>query len=333
VTLTGAIVTGNTATGATARGAGIYSVGNVIATDSTISDNGALGTTDSGDEGRGGGIFSPDADVTLTDSLLIDNQASGFYGVGAGLWTVDGTVTVTRTTVRGNIAEGTSEGFAGGLQSQDGEVRLVDSTVSGNTARGVGTGFGNVAGVAGGLVTVINSTVTDNTATADFDAVGGIRAENVVLVYATVVANNGVNIEISDGDPSTFDAFGSVVALPGGSANCNLSGVTVASHGYNFSDDATCELTAATDVQDGGDPLLGALGDNGGPTATRLPLEGSPLIDAIPDASCQDDGATGITTDQRGLPRPAVAGCDIGAVEVQPLVPPTPIVLVPTFTG
>jgi hypothetical protein len=49
-----------------------------------------------------------------------------------------------------------------------------------------------------------------------------------------------------------------------------------------------------------------------------LPLTGSPLIDAIPAASCQADGAAGITTDQRGFARPDAASpnCDIGAVEV-----------------
>ena len=58
-------------------------------------------------------------------------------------------------------------------------------------------------------------------------------------------------------------------------------------------------------------------------TETREPVSGSPLVDAIPTGSCQNDGASGITTDQRFLPRPAGNGCDIGAVEVQP-TPPGP---------
>ncbi len=89
------------------------------------------------------------------------------------------------------------------------------------------------------------------------------------------------------------------------------------SNGFNFSDDASCGFTAGTDRQNAGDPNLGALADNGGPTETRLPQSGSPLIDAIPLASCQADGAGGITTDQRGLARPSGPGCDIGAVEVE----------------
>jgi hypothetical protein len=57
-----------------------------------------------------------------------------------------------------------------------------------------------------------------------------------------------------------------------------------------------------------GDPALGALADNGGPTQTMRPLPGSPVIDAI---ACTDAPAT----DQRGVPRPQFVQCDIGAVE------------------
>jgi hypothetical protein len=63
------------------------------------------------------------------------------------------------------------------------------------------------------------------------------------------------------------------------------------------------------------DPLLGALVDNGGPTFTRLPADGSPAIDVIPEAACV------VARDQRNVPRPSPSGgnCDIGAVEVAPV--------------
>jgi len=57
------------------------------------------------------------------------------------------------------------------------------------------------------------------------------------------------------------------------------------------------------------DPLLGPLQDNGGFTQTHLPAPGSPAIDAGDPANC--DGV-----DQRGVPRPQGARCDIGSVEV-----------------
>ena len=57
--------------------------------------------------------------------------------------------------------------------------------------------------------------------------------------------------------------------------------------------------------------MLGPLAHNGGPTLTHMLLSGSPAIDA---GQC----VTGLTTDQRGLPRLQGPACDIGAVERQP---------------
>ncbi|HEX9442834.1 MAG TPA: choice-of-anchor Q domain-containing protein, partial [Candidatus Binatia bacterium] len=62
--------------------------------------------------------------------------------------------------------------------------------------------------------------------------------------------------------------------------------------------------------------------DNGGPTLTHALVKNSPALDAAPvDASCP-------ATDQRGVPRPQGAACDIGAVEGigrdQPPPPPPP---------
>lgn len=70
----------------------------------------------------------------------------------------------------------------------------------------------------------------------------------------------------------------------------------------------------ATLGSDGGgnldqDPLLGALTDNGGATATMLPATGSPAIDAGQALGCP-------ASDQRGVARPQGIACDIGAVEV-----------------
>lgn len=112
----------------------------------------------------------------------------------------------------------------------------------------------------------------------------------------------------------------------------NCARGVIGTSGYNVSDDDSCGFTAVTDVQDAGVLLLGPLADNGGPTWTRLPQSGSPLIDAIPDEACQTAPlATGIVTDQRGFARPEQTGgrCDIGAVEVQL----APVEVVPRFTG
>src|SRR5205823_4590493 len=59
---------------------------------------------------------------------------------------------------------------------------------------------------------------------------------------------------------------------------------------------------------------LGPLQGNGGPTASRYPLPGSPAIDA-------GSNPAGLTTDQTGGPRVQGAAADIGAVEHVPGVP------------
>lgn len=233
---------------------------------------------------------------------------------------------MTASTISGNTA-GPSMHLGGGIGA-GGNVTLTRSTVSGNVADGgSGGGIGSPSAVA-----AINSTISGNTAELDGGGIGA--SEDVTLVYATVVGNSsadGANV----GSEAGLVAFGSVVAsAQGGAANCSIPGLTT-SNGFNFSDDASCGFTGTGDHQNAGDPGLGALASNGGPTQTRLPQTGSPLMDAIPVASCQGDGASGITSDQRGVARPQGPGCDIGAVEVE-VAGPAPAAAVQTvvrFTG
>ena len=267
--------------------------------------------------------------VTITGGIVA--------GAGGGV-SANGNVTLTDSTISGNTA---TTGAGGGL-SANGTLVLTNSTISDNTGQGAGGGVW-----ANGTAALTNSTISGNTATTG--AGGGLAANGTVtLVYATLVQNSssvGANLDAAGGG---LTSFGSVVAQAGGGgANCAVGSTT--SNGFNFSDDASagvsCHFDAATDlVGTSNDPNLGALENNGGPTPTRLPLSGSPLIDAIPLASCQADGASGITTDQRGFPRPALNGCDIGAVEVQPAPPvapipvppalaPAPVAIAPKFTG
>ena len=330
LTLNGVTITGGIVAGA---GGGVSANGNVTLTDSTISGNTA--TT-----GAGGGL-SANGTLVLTNSTISDNTGQG---AGGGVW-ANGTAALTNSTISGNTA---TTGAGGGLWA-NGTLVLTNSTISANTGQGDGGGVS-----ANGTAALTNSTISGNTATTG--AGGGLAANGTVtLVYATLVQNSssvGANLDAAGGG---LTSFGSVVAQAGGGgANCAVGSTT--SNGFNFSDDASagvsCHFDAATDlVGTSNDPNLGALENNGGPTPTRLPLSGSPLIDAIPLASCQADGASGITTDQRGFPRPALNGCDIGAVELQsfppvapvpvPVAPvsvppasvPAPVAIAPRFTG
>ena len=106
----------------------------------------------------------------------------------------------------------------------------------------------------------------------------------------------------------------------GGSAVDASSPATVAitnSALYNpgSSSEVTAPNPSITYSTVGTDPQLGPLQDNGGPTRTRLPVAGSPLIDAG-DPAFPTGG-----TDQRGLNR-VVRTTDQGAVEDQTPLPP-----------
>jgi predicted outer membrane repeat protein len=278
LTINDSVIVGNTVNGFGA-----------VSSDTSITLNRSRVSGNTNTNAGGTAAFGTDGVLTMTDSIVQGNfQPNGGAVIGTG-----GGVQMTRSSVIDN------EGFAIGT---DGPIVLVDSTVARNDEGGTGNGS---------TVSLTNSTVADN------GGVGISSGQAVTLVYATVTGNGGgtgdPNIEADGG----LVSFGSVVAQPDGGDNCDVPG-TITS-GYNFSDDDTCDFLDATDTEGAGnDPHLGALANNGGPTETRLPLTGSPLIDAIPTASCQADGAAGVTTDQRLLPRPAFGGCDIGSVEVQP---------------
>jgi hypothetical protein len=267
--------------------------------------------------GSSGGGINAVGDVTVMDSTIANNHTDF---IGGGLLTPGGNVTLTNSAVTGNTAALGAGGLSGGI------VTIVRSLVANNTSAILGGGIDVSTAI------IVNSTISNNTGGQG----GGIDSNlPITLAYATVVDNtapSGANIFVS-GNPSS--SFASVIALPHGSVNCALGGTTN-TLGYNFSDDSSCGFNGATDKQSAGDPMLGLLAANGGPTLTRLPSPASPLIDAIPNASCQTAPlATGITNDQRAFPRPspAAGACDIGAVEIQVTIAAAPVVITPRFTG
>jgi hypothetical protein len=267
-------------------------------------------------QGSGGGIFAL-GDLTVDGSVIENNRATA---AGGGL-VANGAVVVRSSSVVGN-----GSGLGGGGIQGNLDVTVSDSDVSNNLNGGIATNPS-----ASAHLTVTNTTVDHNTLAG---LGGGIfSGGDATLVYVTIT-DNSANQAFASLDVGHLSSFGTVVTNSAGVANCLVAPGSV-SLGYNFSDDDTCGFTAPTDRQNAGDPHLGPLASNGGPTQTRLPQVGSPLLDAIPAAAC----APGVSTDQRGVTRPQGGSCDIGAVEVEvvtpapPVVPVTPVVVTPRFTG
>jgi Ca2+-binding RTX toxin-like protein len=164
----------------------------------------------------------------------------------------------------------------------------------------------------GSNATLVNSTVHANTAPVG----GGIAAgltEPLTLQHTTLTANSaatGANVASSSLTTIGASAFADPA---GGGGNCAAFpgfGTNFVPAGFSWYDDATCGAGGSDVVAPGVDPELGALGDNGGPTPTRLPAPTSPLGGVVPAASCT------VATDQRGVTRPAGSDCEAGAVEI-----------------
>lgn len=232
----------------------------------------------------GGGIYNNGGTLSLTNSSVSGNfspAGGGAGGVGGGIYST-GTLTVTNSTVSGNNAElcNGCGTSGGGIYNDGGTASLTNSTVSGNTAR-YGGGIYNT-----GTFTITSSTITANTAQGAVSpgSGGGIfnAASGSLILTNTIVAGNLV---INSSSP-------------------DIAGGISPTSSYNLI---------------GGDPKLGSLADNGGPTQTHALLPGSPAIDA--------GNNSGATTDQRGFARrvdlPSTPnatggdGTDIGAYELQ----------------
>ena len=232
---------------------------------------------------RGGGLaVSAGATLQMSDTTIEGNtttdRGAGFYVHGGG----DATI-VTSAILDNSAGDG-----GGGGASFGGTVVLRDSTLSGNLANRNGGGFLAITDPAND-VTFTGVTVTANTCDADGSGDGG-----------------GGGLAAFDG---TFSISGSIVAgnadlTPTGNDDC--SGGAPTSNGYNVFGQATgCGFAIGTD-QSVADARLASRGDWGGESETHALLPGSPAIDA---------GGTCASTDQRGVSRPALGGCDAGAFE------------------
>lgn len=151
-----------------------------------------------------------------------------------------------------------------------GRLSVINSTISGNTAR-----FGG--GIESrGVLTLTHSTVSGNSAVEG----GGFAIRIMVSNDETLIANSIIANNTAEIEP---DCLGVITSL-GNNLIGNDSGC-----GFIPGDGDTMG-TKARPV----DARLGALADNGEPTATNALLPGSPAIDASAEGSCPP-------LDQRGF--------------------------------
>lgn len=295
-------------------GGGIYNLGELELTDSTVSGNHT--------NNFGGGILNSWQDAThygvaeLDNVTVIDNST---FFLGAGVMN-DGEMTITNSTVSDNGPAS----YAGGVYN-DGTLTMSGSTVSGNNGGAQGGGFMNDYQ---GTATITNSTISGNVVGSQSTAGspgGGIYNTNgsVLTLSDSTVTNNSANFGggiQNDGD-STATIGGTIVAgntafNPTNHTSSDVFG-DFASQGYNLigrTDDASgfdgpgdLTGTAVSPLN----PVLRPLAGNGGPTKTHALSRKSPEVN-MGDPTCPPPA-----TDQRGLIRPQGARCDIGSYELR----------------
>ncbi|MEO5720579.1 MAG: choice-of-anchor Q domain-containing protein [Chthoniobacterales bacterium] len=294
----------------------------VMITGSTISNNSSTSTNGFG---QAGGIYNLQGTVHIADSSITGNTCSIAH---AGIRTVastggPATTTITNCIVSNNTAPENGGGVTNVVFSTfDATTTITGSTISGNSATdpgGFGGGIDNFSTSSTGAATInlTNCTVSGNN--ADFG--GGIynvgAPATINLNYSTV-ASNTAN---SEGGGLYQDAGGvinvknSIVADNTAPTGPDIFG-PITSQNYNHVENTTggAFLALANDVT-GTDPQLGPLANNGGLTATHLPLGGSVVLNTI--AGGTSECGTTVLVDQRGFTRPVGAGCEKGAVEVQ----------------
>jgi hypothetical protein len=300
-------------------GGGVYNLGVLTLTDSTISGNGT--------NNFGGGILNSWRSDTVFGVAELDNVTvtnNGSQLLGAGVMN-DGEMKITNSTISKN---GPSS-FAGGVYN-DGTLTMEGSTVSANDG---GAHGGGIMNDFGGSATITNSTISDNAVgspSTSGTSGGGIYNTNdstLALRNSTVTnntANFGGGID-NEGDGSTDSSMakvgGTIVAgntafNPTNHVSSDVFG-DFASEGYNLVgrvDDATGfdgpgDMTGtATSLIN---PQLRPLAGNGGPTKTHALSRKSPAVNAG-DPACPPPA-----TDQRGVSRPQGPRCDIGSYELR----------------
>jgi hypothetical protein len=295
--LSHSVVDGNTATD---RGGGLYVDGGIVSvSDSSFDDN---------KSGEGGAIYKAAGALTVERSTIGSTLAftggnDGWHGGGiydAG--DIDSRTLIANTAVVGNGAELGGGLYLGGA----GAVTIQNVTVSHNRVGGFGGYGGGIYANTSGPIAVLNSTISENRVGPSVGA--GIyvfpnsAAPNLVTLRNTIVAGNtGFEANFPQPPqpppyPYPADCSGKIV-----SDGDNLLGST-----------DSCLVLGTVEV---GDPLLGPLQDNGGPTRTQALLPGSPAIDAVELDGCRDSLGAPLTSDQRGFARPNGGACDIGAFE------------------
>ncbi len=242
----------------------------------------------------GGSILQTNGTLTLNQCAFGDNRSPN--GIDGCIHVKDGILTLNRCTFVFNTA-GAGSGALHATSTASGStaVTLNQCTLSGNLINDEGSPNPPQNGVGGILATGSNTIVTLNHCTLS----GNIgSAANEGNPFAGGIEVSGATVNLTN--TIVANSTGDDVRATGVNSTINFSGKNVIESG-----------TASTNILVG-DPQLGELAFNGGPTATHALLLSSSAIDAGDSFF-----ATSFNSDQRGTGFLRLIGphVDIGAYE------------------
>ena len=216
--------------------------------------------------------------TTVFDRCLFDSNTGDN---GGAMYFHNSVLTITASTFTHNVGQG-----IGTIQADGTTFNFTNDTFYGNESA---TSVGATLALFGGGGTILNCTFFDNV------------CEAANMFGAAIFGSPALAIQNTIFDDNTAQN-------PGAAMQCQVGTITgtgdlqwPVDHTNGGGMDALC----APGIYEGSDPMLGTLGDNGGPVPTVLPSAASPA---------QARGTGCPATDARGKPRSA-SSCTSGAVE------------------
>ncbi|MBB6086254.1 CSLREA domain-containing protein [Wenzhouxiangella marina] len=229
------------------------------------------------------------ANLLISGSEISDNSAYDTAGAEVYLYGrySSTSATISNTTISGNEADRFNGGLRVRATREPGEthvntIELVDSTVTDNAADlatatpGAGAGIRLYDIEPGAGRLSLNRSIVAGNRLGGAGTVVDLDANGVAIEAAYSLIGDNTGSSLAEAPLGSPDANGNLIGDPNG------SGVI--------------------------DPRLGPLFENGGSARSHAPRASSPALDAA--------GTACSGPDQRGVPRPQGAACDMGSVEL-----------------
>ena len=269
------------------------------------------------------------ATLELLRCIVRDNDATaaaaGSNLASGAIIESTGSLVLTNTIVRDNVG-------VRGIVSSSGSVVVDGGGFVHNVVAGGTTSGGAALTITDGSAVLTNATLRNNAATNQAtDAAGGaVRAEgnaDVEISFSTLAGNSanlGGALAVASGGSGSVILKSTIIAGNTADTGPDCVGAVTSAGGNVIGSNAGCSMSATgSDIFGnvaGGVATVDA--DLMAPASAQalvlLPRPTSPALNLGAASVCTSISGAAVDSDARGKPRPRGAGCDAGAVELQP---------------